>query len=402
MKIRIITHAPFPEGLATTNRVYYHAKGLHANGVDVKIFIALATERPENVTNAEPSGNYKGIDFEYSGGTTIRSSSYLRRKVNYLLFPIKAAFKALKDKPDAVLVISYSSIYILFVIKLFMFMTRTKLIVEETELPLFGKKSDGLYRIRNKILLKFMFKNLDGFLVISYELERIYSKLVSKKCPVILIPVIVDVDDIYKESVKRTRNIVYTGPLLQKKDGILTIIKSFSNIANEFPDTNLVCTGSLDHSVDRDRVKNEIESSKAKDRIILKGFISRSEMIELLNSAACLVLAKPSSDQADTCFPTKLGEYLATGNPIVVTSTGEIPLYLKDGENAYIAEPDSVGSFTQKLRNLLSDSEMAQKIGLKGRQVAEEKFNYKEIAKKVTRLIEDIKKKGQDENRSYN
>ncbi|MDD4205404.1 MAG: glycosyltransferase, partial [Candidatus Delongbacteria bacterium] len=195
---------------------------------------------------------------------------------------------------------------------------------------------------------------------------------------------------------------VYTGPLLQKKDGILTIIKSFSNIANEFPDTNLVCTGSLDHSVDRDRVKNEIESSKAKDRIILKGFISRSEMIELLNSAACLVLAKPSSDQADTCFPTKLGEYLATGNPIVVTSTGEIPLYLKDGENAYIAEPDSVGSFTQKLRNLLSDSEMAQKIGLKGRQVAEEKFNYKEIAKKVTRLIEDIKKKGQDENRSYN
>ena len=68
--------------------------------------------------------------------------------------------------------------------------------------------------------------------------------------------------------------------------------------------------------------------------MIFKGFVSRDEMIDLLNSSVGLVLAKPTSAQAETCFPTKLGENLSTGNPIVVTRTGEIPLYLEDGISA--------------------------------------------------------------------
>ena len=114
-------------------------------------------------------------------------------------------------------------------------------------------------------------------------------------------------------------------------------------------------------------------------------------MIKLLNSAAGLVLAKPTSNQADTCFPTKLGEYLSSGNPIVVTRTGEIPLYLKDGENAYIAEPDSVEDFTEKLKQLLDNPIQAKEIGKKGREVAKEKFNYYELSKKVIELIKNAK-----------
>lgn len=388
MKARIITQAPFPEGLATTNRVFYNAKGLQKNGVDVKVYIALPTERNGHIKNPKPSGSYKGIDFEYSGLNSVRSRSFFKRRIDDMIFPVRAGFKAISDKPEVLCLISSSSIYILFVMKFFSFISNIPLFVGLTELPFFGFKDYGLFKVRNKILRKIMYKNIDGLMVISYELINLYSKLVSKKCPIILIPVIVDTEDIYQSDVPRSRNIVYTGPLLQKKDGILTIIKSFSQIANEFPDTNLVCTGSIEHSADREKVKKEIDNSGIKERIILKGFVSRSEMIELLNSAACLVLAKPTSDQADTCFPTKLGEYLATGNPIVVTSTGEIPLYLKDGENAYIAEPDSVESFTQKLRDLLSNRNESKLIGENGKKVAEEKFNYVETAKKIVELID--------------
>lgn len=390
MKLSIITHAPFPEGLATTNRVFYHAKGLQENGVDVKVHIALPTERKAKVTNSKYKGTYKGIDYEYANGSSIRSESFFKRKFDAIIGPVKAALNSLKSNPDAVVVISYSSIYVLLILKFIFWITGTTLIVEETELPLIvltARKDYGIYKLRNNFLKKFLFKNLDGFLVISYELINLYSKLVSKKCPIELIPVIVDVNDIYRSDVPRTRHIVYTGPLLQKKDGILTIIKSFAKISKEFPDTNLICTGSLEMSTDKDKVIDEINKSGVKERIKLKGFISRIEMIELLNSAVCLVLAKPSSDQADTCFPTKLGEYLATGNPIVVTSTGEIPLYLKDGENAYIAEPDSVDSFTNKLRDLLSNPEKAKEIGFKGQDVAKDKFNFIETAKKVIKLI---------------
>ncbi|MGD9706498.1 MAG: glycosyltransferase family 4 protein [Candidatus Delongbacteria bacterium] len=390
MKVVIITHTPFPEGLAPTNRVFYHAKGLQDNHVEVKVIIALPTEKFNNVKNPVAVGVYKGIEFEYSLRKTERSKHFLRRRFDDFIGPVKAGIKAIREKPDAVLMISYSSIYVLCVLKLIFLISGKTFIVEETEFPLFGKKDNGVFRLRNKFLKKFLYKNLDGFLVISHELKKRYSKLVSKKCPVVLIPVIVDVSDIYDASVERTRNLVYTGPLVQKKDGILTILKSFSSIAEKFPEVKLVCTGNVNISPDKERVLSEIQNCEYKDRIVMTGFISREKMIEYLNSACGLVLAKPSSEQADTCFPTKLGEYLSTGNPIVVTKTGEIPLYLQDGTDAYIAEPDSVESFTQKLMELLSNPEKAAAIGLKGRETAMKHFNYKEISKKVINLIGDL------------
>lgn len=390
MKVSIITHTPFPEGLAPTNRVFYHAKGLKDNGIEVKVHVALPTEKSNNVKNPSAIGFCKGIEYEYSLGRTTRSDYFFQRRIDDFVAPLKAGIKVLKEKPDAVLVISYSSIHVLFMLKVIFKLSGTTFIVEETEMPMLGRKNYGLYKYLFNFIKMFQFKHLDGFLVISHELIKRYSKLVSKDCPIVLIPVLVDVKDIYDQSVVRTRNLVYTGPLVQKKDGILTIIKSFANIASDYPQTNLICTGNLDLSIDKEKVIEEIEKSGFKNRIVLKGFVTRKEMIELLNSAAGLVLAKPSSDQADTCFPTKLGEYLATGNPIVVTRTGEIPLYLTDGVDAYIAEPDSVESFTEKLKDLLSNPEKAKEIGFNGKKVAEEKFNYAEISKKVIELIKKI------------
>ena len=39
-------------------------------------------------------------------------------------------------------------------------------------------------------------------------------------------------------------------------------------------------------------------------------------------------------------FPTKIGEYLASGRPIVTTAVGEMPRYFEDGVTAFISAPD--------------------------------------------------------------
>ena len=391
MKIAVITQAPFPEGLATTNRVYYHAKGLKENGVEVKIFLTMPTERMGKVVNNNISGEINGIPFEYTPGKTIRSLSFIQRRIDDFFGPIKAAIKVVKENYDAGVLISCNSAYQIMLFKIIFFLGKVKYIAERTELPFQGRRKDGIFKFRNKFLELFLYKNFYGFLTISKVLQKHYKKIVSKNCPVVLIPVIVDVDEIYKKNIKRTRNLVYTGPLLQKKDGILTIIESFATISQEFPEIRMILTGSMDISTDSDKITDLINKFNLKDKMDFKGFVSRDKMVEYLNSAVGLVLAKPTSDQADTCFPTKLGEYLATGNPIVVTRTGEIPLYLKDGENAYIAEPDSVESFTNKLRELLLDSKTADKIGRQGKVTAQECFNYAEIAKKVIKLVENRK-----------
>ncbi|HQO10484.1 MAG TPA: glycosyltransferase [Clostridiales bacterium] len=392
LKIAVITQAPFPEGMATTNRVIYHAKGLIDNDVDTKVFISMPTERRKKVKNPDCEGNYKGIEYKYVRKKNVRSKFYIKRRIDDILGPIATAYEIIRNKYDGAVLISFYTFYPLFVLKFMFLFSKVKFIAERTEMPFHNKRNDGFYKIKNKFNELFAFKTIKGFVVISHALVPVYRKLLSENTPIRIIPIIIDVDDIYIENIKRTMNIVYMGPLTQYQDGILTIIDSFKNIEKDFPETKLICTGELERSKDKNEILRKIDEYGIRGKVIFKGFIPREEMVHLINTAGCLVLAKPSSIQADTCFPTKLGEYLATGNPVVVTKTGEIPRYLQNEVNAYVPEPDNVEDFTFKLRKSLSDREKAVEIGKKGQDSARVCFSYIEAGRTVKNMILDLKK----------
>jgi len=391
MKVAILTLASFPEGLAITNRVFYYAKGLKENGINVKVFVVKPTEIIGKVANADVSGSRDGVDYIYTVKSPVRSSSFFARRYYDIMGPVFAAFKVITGRYDSAILVSSDSFYHAFLFKFIFALSGIKFGVERTELMFHAKKTSGIFKLINKFFEKTVYRGLDVFYTISYVLQEDYKSYVSKKTPVVLIPVIVDEKDIYRPEIERTENIVYTGPLVQRKDGILFIIESFNAIAADFPNVNLIMTGDINMTWDKEKIQKLVDASPYKHRMVFKGFVTRKEMVELLNSAAALVLAKPTGDQSDTCFPTKLGEYLSSANPIVVTRTGEIPLYLEDGKNAYIAEPDSVESFTQKLRELFSDKKKAREIGEEGRRLAISKFNYVEISKTVIKSLESVK-----------
>jgi glycosyltransferase involved in cell wall biosynthesis len=89
------------------------------------------------------------------------------------------------------------------------------------------------------------------------------------------------------------------------------------------------------------------------------------------------VLARPDSLQAQAGFPTKLGEYLATGRPVVVTRTGEIGSYLVDGKSAYLAEPGNVKDIARQIDAVLSNPDAARVVGEAGRKVSIECFDWR-------------------------
>jgi glycosyltransferase involved in cell wall biosynthesis len=93
---------------------------------------------------------------------------------------------------------------------------------------------------------------------------------------------------------------------------------------------------------------------------------------------------------ADAGFPSKLTEYLATGNPVVVTKVGEIPLYLKDDVSAFLSEPGSIDSFAGRLDFVLGNYEFAQRVGLKGKELTLTIFNYNFQSKRMIAFIDSL------------
>ena len=93
---------------------------------------------------------------------------------------------------------------------------------------------------------------------------------------------------------------------------------------------------------------------------------------------------------ADAGFPSKVTEYLATGKPVLVSKVGDIPFYLNDCENAFIAEPDSIESFVQKLDFILCNYKFALEVGKCGKKLSESIFSYEYQALKIISYLKSI------------
>lgn len=175
--------------------------------------------------------------------------------------------------------------------------------------------------------------------------------------------------------------IAFVGVMNDAKDGVSILIKAFTKISNEFPALKLYLIGGWNY--DTPIHAQLIKEFKMQDKIFWRGEFNRDQIPAIIKNATILALPRPDSKQAQGGFPTKLGEYLATGNPVCATKVGEIPEYLIDGESIYFAEPGSVDSFAEALQRALSNRVEANRIGTNGCKVAEQKFNKDIQSKKL-------------------
>ena len=134
---------------------------------------------------------------------------------------------------------------------------------------------------------------------------------------------------------------------------------------------------------------NLVKELNLEEKVIFTGAVPYTDVPQLLIDAEILALDRPDNKQAKYGFPTKLGEYLMTGNPVVITHVGDIPLFLTDNETALIAAPDNEISFAEKLIWALENPAEAKDIGIQGRQLAMKCFNGTIEGNKIMQIIKN-------------
>lgn len=172
-------------------------------------------------------------------------------------------------------------------------------------------------------------KRLDGLFVISSQLKKYFVDNGLDAWKVHVINMTVDSNRFSNIEKNKTteRYIAYCGTASNNKDGVDELIKAFSIVANSIDDIKLYIIGKIPTKEDKVNNLALIENLNLKEKIVLTGVVSSNKMPQMLKNAEALVLDRPNSLQAQYGFPTKLGEYLLTGNPVVVTKVGDIPLY---------------------------------------------------------------------------
>lgn len=265
----------------------------------------------------------------------------------------------------------------------FLFKKHWNVFYEETEVPLYGDRTHIWNRLSTKLRLNNISRS-SGLIVISQALKEYYIKEGIGSSMIMIANMTVDVsrfEGLEKQAVSKPY-IAYCGGVSNRKDGVDVLIRAFAKVADYSENLQLYIIGSFVSSEDEAYDKMLVESLNIKSKVCFMGRVSSDLIPQLLKNAQCLVLARPISRQAMYGFPTKLGEYLLTSNPVVVTKVGEIPLYLKHKKDAYLAQPGDVDDLASCILDAITSTD-ANQIGVSGFNVALENFNSKIESKKL-------------------
>lgn len=112
----------------------------------------------------------------------------------------------------------------------------------------------------------------------------------------------------------------------------------------------------------------------------------RQDIYELLQTSDIFVL--PSQDREG--LGVALIEAMAVGLPVIGTNLGGIPEVIEDDENGFLVSPGSSKQLAEALKKLVNDQVLRTGMGLRGRQMYEEKFTLPRMIRQIETLYNHL------------
>ncbi len=129
-------------------------------------------------------------------------------------------------------------------------------------------------------------------------------------------------------------------------------------------------------------VCDELGEEKLTSNVKLMGFVEDEQKTDLYKAAD--IALNPMEDGSGSNL--KLAEYFAAGIPCVCTPIGARGYDIVDGKQAVICR---IQDFEHRVKELNDDNNMANVLSKNARKFVEEKFDWRVLAKKYEKLIEN-------------
>lgn len=389
--IAIVLQEAFPIGMAATNRVLSYAVEI-AKKNNVKVYIPLASEYGSEIINKFPFGNFEGIEFEYISKKTIWPIK--ANKIVKLFIIIKSILNLLfvlkKDNPKVIIFYCNKNLITSSQIFLTRIFTNIKIIIEESEYPkMHSKKAFSLFRKINFLV----YRIADGMIVMTNELKTFYKTLYADN--IFVLPMTVNFEKFNNTNYVLNTNERYfayvggNGGFI--RDGLLDSVIAFNIFHKKYNRCKFYIIGPLDKS---SRIFLELEeyvfNNNLEDSVLFLGSKSTNEIPGYLQNALALIMT-PQKDFVSGGFPTKLGEYLASGTPVITTDVSDIGNYL-NSVNSFLVKPGDTNEIYLKMITIVENKNLAKSVGENGRITAESIFGAKNFIKEIENFIKDLKK----------
>lgn len=179
------------------------------------------------------------------------------------------------------------------------------------------------------------------------------------------------------------RVILTVGRWLAKEryKGMDTLVTSLPRLLTRWPDLQLLAVGDGD---DRAWLEDLAEQNGVNRHVHFLSGVSSEDLIACYQ--ACEMFALPSKGEG---FGLVYLEAMACGKPVIGGTHGGAPEVIEDGVTGYLVPHGDAAQLAMSIETLLSDPNMAQKMGARGRQRVEREFRFSVFAKSLRKILRE-------------
>lgn len=173
---------------------------------------------------------------------------------------------------------------------------------------------------------------------------------------------------------------------IDKKKNLLTLVKAFEKVADQFPDLELKLAGTFSgpaglSTTASDELHQALRVSRFASRIHLMGYVSEDEKPALLSGA--LMYVQPSTYEGFGLPPL---EAMACGTPAICADSTCMPEVIGQG-NALFFDPNSPDELATRISYLVTSEEARRDLIAKGLARAKQ-YDWRRTAAETLKILE--------------
>lgn len=190
----------------------------------------------------------------------------------------------------------------------------------------------------------------------------------------------------------RDRVILTVGNLVSRK-GQDMVIRALPALCRRVPDLVYLIAGEGPYRGELEKIASDVG---VRDRVVFAGRVLDQDLPDLYSLCEVFVMASRERIEENDVegFGLVLLEANACGKPVVGGRSGGVPDALADGVSGLLVDPSNPEEITEVLTRLLTDHDLAKRLGAQGRARVVEEFQWGQVSEVLLSTLNSVQREG--------
>jgi glycosyltransferase involved in cell wall biosynthesis len=174
------------------------------------------------------------------------------------------------------------------------------------------------------------------------------------------------------------RVILYAGRVIPRKD-LMTLLRALARLREGQKDVELRIAGETDSAPEYfEQCQRFVRDHSLGSAVTFLGTLRTTELVQEYDR--CALVALPSIQET---APMAVAEAMASGRAVLATRVCGVPYMVEDGKSGLLVEAGNDQAMAEALARLLNGGKLQEKMGMRGREIACQRFKADVVARRT-------------------